>query len=233
MTTGRSRQAPLRHLNRDLIVDQALALARVGGVAGVSMRKVANALGVEVMSLYHWVPSRDALLVLMADRSVALIPAPDPALPWPDRLRTVLLDLYQAGLDNPVLFEVLAAEQLRPRTLISAPDAGGAVMRLLESILRMLAEAGLSGPQMVHAFRGLLGIIVGFLVAQVDGLPTARAQTTASGRLGPLGLFDAIDPAEGVSYAVDLFLAGLRHSDGQSPPAPGPEHDQSGADVPP
>ena len=56
-------------LSVEVVLDHAMQLARTQGQGGVSMRRVAVSAGVEVMSLYRYVPSKAALIVLMADRS--------------------------------------------------------------------------------------------------------------------------------------------------------------------
>ena len=68
-------------LTVDRIVDCAVELARAQGMAGVSMRSIARGLGVETMSLYHHVPGKAALMLLMADRSITGLPPSDPG--WP------------------------------------------------------------------------------------------------------------------------------------------------------
>ncbi|WP_241985831.1 MULTISPECIES: TetR family transcriptional regulator [Cryobacterium] len=48
-------------LSREKIIGAAAAVADRAGVTAVSMRSVAKVLGVEAMSLYHHVPSKEAL----------------------------------------------------------------------------------------------------------------------------------------------------------------------------
>ncbi len=60
---GRGRNA----LSYEQIVDAAIALADTEGPKAITMRKIAQALGVGTMSLYWYVPSKDDLLELMLD----------------------------------------------------------------------------------------------------------------------------------------------------------------------
>ncbi|AHI01118.1 TetR/AcrR family transcriptional regulator [Kutzneria viridogrisea] len=55
-------------LSRDQIVCAAVALADAEGIAAVSMRRVADAIGAGTMSLYRHVPGKDELQELMVDR---------------------------------------------------------------------------------------------------------------------------------------------------------------------
>lgn len=204
-------------LSTERIVDAAMHLARTDGLAGLSMRKLAGQLGVEAMSLYYDVPSKSALQVLMADRSATTILADsDGSLSWPEQLTQILMRTYRAGVDNPALFEVLAPQPLRQQDLrIGKSKAGSAVIALLEQIINLLREASLPAPQLVHTFRGLIGMIIGFTVVQVDGLPLMgevdRADSAADGnRLAAPGptLRDC-DPAEGLEFNLQLILDGL------------------------
>ncbi len=54
-------------LTLDAIVDAGIAVASESGADGLSMRKIAERLGVSVMSLYAHVPSKSELIDLMVD----------------------------------------------------------------------------------------------------------------------------------------------------------------------
>src|SRR5262249_26576635 len=57
------------------VVEAAIELAEEGGIAAVSMRSVAQRLGVTAMALYRHVASKDELLVLMRDVALGDPPA--------------------------------------------------------------------------------------------------------------------------------------------------------------
>jgi AcrR family transcriptional regulator len=71
----RTHEAPKRgpkpRLDLDQIVTAAIGVADAEGLATLSMRKVAEALGVGTMSLYTYVPGKSELLDLMFDQAVA------------------------------------------------------------------------------------------------------------------------------------------------------------------
>lgn len=203
-------------LSIDLILDEAMQLAREDGLAGLSMRRVAARLGVEAMSMYHYVPSKAALLVLMADRSAAAVLSTDLAPgEWHQQLVELLMRTYQAGVRNAALFEVLAAEPLRVEDLPTVyPAAGSALIGLLERVLALLRNGSLSDLQVAHTFSGLIGPIIGFIVVQVDGLPlpsrTAGAGRARESRLAAMEpALRGSDPADGLRPSLQLFLDGL------------------------
>src|SRR5688572_3041701 len=69
-------------LSRERIVAAAAAVADGAGVAAVSMRSVAKSLSVEAMSLYHHVPSKEALLDDLANWVFEQIELPEVGESW-------------------------------------------------------------------------------------------------------------------------------------------------------
>ncbi|HZG94489.1 MAG TPA: TetR family transcriptional regulator, partial [Mycobacteriales bacterium] len=57
--TGGSKRAPV---TRERAVAAAVALADVEGLGALTMRRLAQELGVEAMSLYHHVANKDDIL---------------------------------------------------------------------------------------------------------------------------------------------------------------------------
>ena len=80
------RRGPKQRLSTDEVVKAAIALADAEGLAALSMRRVAEAVGVSPMSLYTYVPSKAELVDLMFDRALATAADPDDAVVgWRDR----------------------------------------------------------------------------------------------------------------------------------------------------
>ena len=93
-------RGPRRGLSVDAVVQAATALADEQGLDAVTMRALAQRLGIGAMSLYTYVPGRGELVDLMLDTLYAAMP-PDPGKdrPWPQRVRAVAAanrDLYAA-----------------------------------------------------------------------------------------------------------------------------------------
>ena len=92
------RRRPSRRtaLTLDAIVAAAIETLDEAGVAGLTMRRVADRLGTGAASLYAHVSGRDELLELVFDELVGQVPLPDPDPDrWREQLRQVLLDLYR------------------------------------------------------------------------------------------------------------------------------------------
>ncbi|WP_432498705.1 TetR/AcrR family transcriptional regulator [Kineococcus gypseus] len=94
------RRGPRRALDVDAVVAAAVALADEQGLAGLSMRRLAERLGVGAMSLYTYVADRDELLDLVLDSAYAAMPRRDTTgLPWRERVAAVAeenRELYRA-----------------------------------------------------------------------------------------------------------------------------------------
>jgi AcrR family transcriptional regulator len=89
------------------IVAAAVDLADASGLAGVSMSKVAKALGFTTMSLYRYVSSKDDLVILMADAALGSPPPrTGPPLPWRDALSSWTRSLLAVYREHPWITDV-------------------------------------------------------------------------------------------------------------------------------
>ena len=69
-------------LSKHRVVVEAVRLADRDGVDGLSMRRLAGALGAGAMSLYHYVASKEELLDAMIDIVFEEIELPPEATDW-------------------------------------------------------------------------------------------------------------------------------------------------------
>jgi AcrR family transcriptional regulator len=94
------RHGPRQGLTIDAVVDAATDLADAEGLDAVTMRRVAQELGVVPMTLYTYVPGKAELLDLMLDAAYARMTRADTAgQPWRRRLAAVAgenRDLFEA-----------------------------------------------------------------------------------------------------------------------------------------
>lgn len=206
-------------LTRDRIVESDLGLAREEGLSGVSMRKLAQELGVEAMSLYHHVPNKRPLLILMAERSLSTLPPVDPTLPWTQQLVRLLDDIFRAGVENPAMITVLASQELDPSELDTSEFSA---LGLIESVLTILAEFGLDPRQRVHVYNSLINLVFGFVLAKATGIaatPPRGPVTAKRGRPAEWASFpalaaqpedlDAADPAADLVFSLELYVDAL------------------------
>jgi len=128
------RRGPRPGRSLDDIVLTAIDLADTDGLDALTMRAVAQAVGVAPMSLYTYVPGKAELLDLMLDASYARMPRPDRSgEPW--RVRVAAL----AG-DNRELF---TAHPWAAEVATGRPPLGPGMMAKYEYELRAFDGTGL------------------------------------------------------------------------------------------
>ncbi|MFJ1766716.1 TetR/AcrR family transcriptional regulator C-terminal domain-containing protein [Amycolatopsis sp. NPDC088138] len=154
-------------LNRGKVLDAALRLADEQGLAALSMRKVAAAVGVEAMSLYNHVANKGDLLDGLTARVFEEVTVPDPSLPWESRVRSLAEGLYASFARHPVVVRALAAQDANPRS------AGA--LRVIDALLHALLDAGLSEEVAARSYRSLLGMLFGSVLTGTAGTGTPAA----------------------------------------------------------
>jgi AcrR family transcriptional regulator len=125
----RRHQAPARRtsLSVEAIVAAAIEALDEGGVAGLSMRKVAERLDTGAASLYAYVSGKDELLELVFDELVGQVtlPEPDPAT-WREQLIKVLRDFHDVLVSHrDAALAGLGRIPTTPRALVAAEGIAG------------------------------------------------------------------------------------------------------------
>jgi AcrR family transcriptional regulator len=147
---GRPRaRAPL---SRDRVLSTAVRLADRGGLESLSMRKLAMALRVEAMSLYHHVASRDDLLDGMVERVVAEIDVPVVDAPWKEEMRRRALSARA----------VLRRHPWAPALLMARINVGPHMLRYIDATLGCLRGAGFTIAQTDYAWNAIDCYVYGF-----------------------------------------------------------------------
>jgi AcrR family transcriptional regulator len=140
-TATRGTRATLTH---DQIAEAAVALADAEGLDAVSMRKLAERLGVATMALYRYVDSKDELVELMTN--AVIVPATLTADPddWREVFREVARRRRQTALAHPWL---PAAQSLVPTALTPSRNL------IVERMLGALESLPLTGDQKMQLIR--------------------------------------------------------------------------------
>ncbi|MFI6848856.1 TetR/AcrR family transcriptional regulator [Kitasatospora sp. NBC_00085] len=144
------RRGPRQAKSPAEIAATAIALADAEGVDAVTMRRVAQELGVSPMALYTYVPGKAELLDLMLDTVYATMPRTAPAGEgWRARV-TAVAD------DNRALYR---AHPWVAGVSTSRPPLGPGVMAKYEYELRALEGTGLADVELDAALTHLLGFV--------------------------------------------------------------------------
>ena len=145
-----SRRGPRQGLSIDAVVCAATTLADSEGLAAVTMRRVAQVLGVAPMTLYTYVPSKAEMLDLMLDAAYAQMSRTSTAeQPWRQRVTAI------AG-ENRALFE---AHPWAATVSTTRPPLGPGLMAKYEHELSALNGLGLDDVEMDAALTYLLSFV--------------------------------------------------------------------------
>ncbi|SNS62650.1 regulatory protein, tetR family [Asanoa hainanensis] len=145
-------------LSVDRIVAAAIELADGDGIAALSMRKVADKLGVGAMSLYTYVPGKGELVDLMVDQVLGEPERPELPASWRARLEHVArsnLALYRA---HPWLLQVGTAR----------PPMGPNLLAKYDYELGALEGTGLSDVDLDTTLTSVLAYVNGAASAAVE-----------------------------------------------------------------
>lgn len=235
-------RGPKRELSHEAIVAAAIELADTGGLAGVTMAKVADALGFTTMSLYRYVASKDELIALMQD-AVAQEPEVPPvdAQDWRRGLRDFAAMQRAVYADHPWVLEVPLSltNVLMPnnikfadaayramRTLPAGTDVKQAVLLSLSMFVRVFGQLerdiGAAGPDAEIAPSALVALAE---VITPERFPDLAPVLVSGGYTGdPPGEGDSLDDFE---LGLALLLEGVAawtaaHPASEPPPGPGP-----------
>jgi AcrR family transcriptional regulator len=117
-------QTPRRErLNRERVLRAAVALADEAGVGAVSMRRLAQELGVVPMALYKHVADKEELLDGMVDTVIEEIDPPDPGLDWKNGVRQRILAARRAVLRHPWARQAIETRTTRSPTVLAYMDS--------------------------------------------------------------------------------------------------------------
>ena len=180
------------------VVNGASALAARVGLEGLTMGQVANELGVTTTALYHYVPSKQALIDLVVDAALDRVQVPPTgAGAWDERLRTLeaavrdeLRRIPGSGLQLVAHSEVRPAEQ-----------------RLIDIGLEIFAETGADELHVRLAFTTLLAYMIGQLwlddLGASDRTSELETLQDATGNV-------AFTSNDLFAYGIETVLTGLR-----------------------
>ncbi len=171
-------------LTPDLVARTALELIDAEGVGSATMRAIASRLGVEAMSLYKHVSTRDELLDLVVELIVAELDE-DPEVRrdatggWRDYLSRLARGVRRYALAHPHAFPLVTT---RPA---EAPWINPPLRSLgwIESMLATLAAEGFDDEQVLFAYRSFNSFLLGYLLME-SGARTLRDPQDGDGSMG-------------------------------------------------
>ncbi len=158
--------APKQRLSAERVLDGAMALADEIGIDDFTIRKLADALETRPMTIYHHVPSKEAIIDGLIDRVFAEIERPSPDLPWREAIRRRCVSARVALRRHP-----WAAPLMESRT-----NPGPETLGHHDAVLGCLFDAGLSLELTAHAYALLDSYVYGFALQEANLPATGGAE---------------------------------------------------------
>jgi AcrR family transcriptional regulator len=157
-------------LSRDRVLRAAVALADTAGIESLSMRKLAQELGVVPMALYKHVANKEELLDGMVDVVVGEIDPPVHGTDWKSAVRQRILSARRALLRHPWASRVLES-RTNPTPL---------VLGYMDSMIGMFRAGGFSVDLTHHVMHTVGSRIFGFTQELFEDSPSVDPETQAT-----------------------------------------------------
>jgi AcrR family transcriptional regulator len=146
-------------IGRAAILDAALELADQDGLDGVTMHAVARRLNVTTMALYRHVDGKEALLDGLVERLLTALQAQQANQPWEEWLTATASAIREVARRHPAVFPLL----------LTRPAVTPAALRVRNSIVAVLQDAGLTEAAAKRAERLLSTAVLGFAASEAAG----------------------------------------------------------------
>ena len=205
-------------LTRERVVDAALDLIDEAGVEGVSMRKLGARLGVEAMTLYYYVPNKDALLDLVVERVTMRAAEANEAegKTWRERLEGFARRYRAALIARPRVLPLISTRPVR------SPEAVEQFMAALTG----MAKEGFEPKVAYFALHAVVMLVIGMAIAEAgehpEGAEPAHGEAETAYLKGVELFFG--DPAafetrhrDAFEFALEALLDGLETKHSRSP----------------
>lgn len=229
MSTDSPEVLPRRRLNRQRVLDGAIAFADEVGLDALSMRNLAERLGVAPMALYKHVAGKEPLVDAMVEQLIQGIPLPERTTDWRGAVRGQIL-----AARRTLLTHRWAARAIETRT--STPPV---VLAYIDALIAAFRSGGFSAELAHYAMHALGSRMWGFIqevfpsppppedpevraamMAQLaQAFPHVLEIAMVSAHADASGVVQGCDDQAEFEFALDLLLDGLerRRDAGWSP----------------
>jgi TetR/AcrR family transcriptional regulator, tetracycline repressor protein len=191
---GRGRPPSLSESD---VVDAALDLTREVGLENLSMRALARELAVPPMTIYNYVPNKEALHGLVVNHILREIRVPGAdGGTWEERLRQLLRDARRVFMDHPGV----SARLGDPGTVEGT--------RLAEGVLAILRDGGFSPEAAVLCFATLFTFMTGQI--DIDAMSKAIVSRSPTTTLEGVTRSTQVSRDELFEFGFDVVVGGLK-----------------------
>lgn len=199
----RTGQHVRSRLSRARVLQTAVAVADQGGIGALTIRTLAQELGVKPMSVYYYVPNKEAILDGIVDNVFSEIVLPRVGADWRAEMRRRAHSVRT----------VLGRHSWAIGLLESRPRPGPATLRHHDAVLGTLRSAGFSREMTAHAYALIDSFSYGFALQEAS-LPFEAQQIVADGSEPDATLFtDDQYPHMAAMVSEHYVQPGYRFSD--------------------
>jgi AcrR family transcriptional regulator len=220
------KTVPRVPLSRERVLLSAVELADASGIEAVTMRRLAERLGIEAMSLYHYVANKEQVLDGIVDvitetinDRVERLDGVSASVDWRAAARRRILTAREVFLEHP----------WAPRVFESRTDSSAQVLRYHDGLIGILRDGGFSYDLIHHALHALGSRALGFSQELFDpaadgGAPDPAMLDAMAGTypklVGMLREVAHVDPGSTLGwcddqtefeFGLDLLLDGLEN----------------------
>jgi len=146
-----------RRLTRDVVVREALAVLDEGGYEALTIRRLAERLGVVPMAVYRHVTNKDDLTDALLDLAVSRVPLPDADIDWRNGLRQLAHAIRDTILQHPGIIT----------PLVTKPALGPSSLKLAEFGFSVMRSAGFDGVHTTRSVNSIVTYTIGFAALEV------------------------------------------------------------------
>jgi AcrR family transcriptional regulator len=206
-------------LNRAKVLEAAIELADEIGIEALTIRKLAERLGVGAMTIYHHVPSKEEIIDGMVESIFAEIELPPADADWKSAMRQRCISARRALNRHP-----WAAPLMESRT-----SPGPANLSHHDAVIGCLRAGGLSIQMTAHAYAVLDSFVYGFAFEEAtlpasggEGFAEVAAQIAAHfpadeyPHLAELTFEHVLEPGydfgDSFEFGLDLIIGGLENA---------------------
>jgi len=160
-------------LSRGAVVARALEIGTAEGLEAVSLRRLAQELGVTPMALYRHVRDKQDLINAMTEAVLEGIDATvgfRPDMTWIERMR-LAIDNYKEQVD--------ARPLALPLSIAYTGEGPPAFWKVLEDLLAILLDAGFQRREAIVLIRMIANLLAGYLLLIQQGAPSDFTQLDA------------------------------------------------------
>jgi AcrR family transcriptional regulator len=212
-----------RRLSRERVLRAAITHADAGGLEALTMRTLAEELGVAPMALYRHIANKEDLVDAMVDVVFSEIDLPASTAGWKTAMRQRAISAR----------EVLSRHRWAIGLMESRTNPGPANLRHHDAVIGTLRAAGFTIPMAAHAYSLVDSYIYGFALTQMN-LPfdtSAEVAEVAQNMPEPFPLNEYPNLVEFITghamkpgydygdefvYGLDVILDGLERARNQA-----------------